>query len=236
MPKGGSPFVFASIGDLHVRDDDAGAYRDLFAKVSTEARALVLCGDLTDTGTPRQAEILAEDLKACSIPVVAVLGNHDYECGNAEQVRDILVAAGVHMLDGQSCQVDGVSFIGVKGFAGGFGRRMLSSFGEPVTKTFVAEAVSEAMRLENALRTASGPRAVVVLHYAPSPKPPRESLLRSSRSSAARGSPKPSTNSRFQPSCTAIATGANMMGTLPAVPRSSMWRAPSPSRAARLMP
>ena len=167
MPKGGSPFVFASVGDLHVREDDAGAYRELFAKVSKEARALVLCGDLTDTGTTRQAEILAEDLKACSVPVVAVLGNHDYECGNAEQVRDILVSAGVQMLDGQSCQVDGVSFIGVKGFAGGFGRRMLSSFGEPVTKTFVAEAVSEAMRLENALRTAAGPRAVVVLHYSP---------------------------------------------------------------------
>lgn len=166
MPKV-APFTFASVGDLHMREEDANSYRDVFAKASKEAHALVLCGDLTDTGTARQAEILAEELRSCSIPVVAVLGNHDFESGHAEQVREILTSVGVHLLDGQSCQVDGVSFIGVKGFAGGFGSRMLSSFGELATKTFVAEAVSEAMRLENALRTASGPRAVVVLHYSP---------------------------------------------------------------------
>jgi Icc-related predicted phosphoesterase len=166
MPKG-THFTFASLGDLHMREENASSFRDLFAKVSKEASALVLCGDLTDTGTVKQAELLAEELRGCSIPVVAVLGNHDYECGHAEDVKTILTSGGVHLLDGQSCQVDGVSFIGVKGFAGGFGSRMLSSFGEPATKTFVAEAVSEAMRLENALRTAKGPRAVVVLHYSP---------------------------------------------------------------------
>jgi Icc-related predicted phosphoesterase len=166
MPKG-THFTFASLGDLHMREENASSFRDLFAKVSKEASALVLCGDLTDTGTVKQAELLAEELGGCSIPVVAVLGNHDYECGHAEDVKTVLTSGGVHLLDGQSCQVDGVSFIGVKGFAGGFGSRMLSSFGEPATKTFVAEAISEAMRLENALRTAKGPRAVVVLHYSP---------------------------------------------------------------------
>jgi Icc-related predicted phosphoesterase len=73
----------------------------------------------------------------------------------------------VRLLDGQCCEVDGVAFIGVKGFAGGFGRRMLGSFGEPAIKTFVAEAVNEAMRLENALREVRNERAVVLLHYAP---------------------------------------------------------------------
>src|SRR5687767_13163941 len=68
VPKGSSPFVFASVGDLHVREDDAGAYRDRFAKVAKEARALVLCGDLTNTGTTRQAEILAEDLRRARFP------------------------------------------------------------------------------------------------------------------------------------------------------------------------
>src|SRR4051794_32995551 len=142
----------AAIGDLHVREDRNDNLRDLFGAVSKEAAALVICGDLTDMGKPREAEILAEDLRACSIPVVGVLGNHDYECGHETEVKEILRQAGVHLLDGQSFEVDGVAFVGVKGFAGGFGRRMLSSFGEPAMKTFVAEAVSEAMRLENAMR------------------------------------------------------------------------------------
>jgi Icc-related predicted phosphoesterase len=166
MPKH-QPFIFASMGDLHMREEDANLFRDVFQKISKESRALVLCGDLTDAGTTRQAEIFVDELRACSVPIVAVLGNHDYESGEVEHVKAILISAGVHLLDGQSCQIDGTAFIGVKGFAGGFGPRMLSSFGEPATKTFVAEAVSEAMRLENALRTVSSDRAVVVLHYSP---------------------------------------------------------------------
>src|SRR5262249_40202147 len=70
-------------------------------------------------------------------------------------------------LDGQSCEIDGVAFIGVKGFVGGFGRRMLAAFGEAVVKNFVAETMNEAMRLENAMRMVKSERAVVLLHYAP---------------------------------------------------------------------
>jgi Icc-related predicted phosphoesterase len=158
----------AALGDLHVRETHAGSdFRDLFAEVSKEAEALVLCGDLTDTGTQKQAEILAENLKACSIPVIGVLGNHDYESGHVEDVRKTLRSAGMKLLEGESCEVNGVGFVGVKGFAGGFGRRMLSSFGEPAIKSFVTEAVQEAMQLENALRTVKSKRALVVLHYAP---------------------------------------------------------------------
>jgi uncharacterized protein len=135
--------------------------------MSQQANVLVLCGDLTDTGKPKEAEILAEDLRACAIPVVAVLGNHDYESDQADQVAAILRSAGVHLLDGQSYEVDGVGFVGVKGFIGGFGKRMLSAFGETSIKTLVAESLNEAMRLENAMRTVKSERAVVVLHYAP---------------------------------------------------------------------
>ncbi|MFL4971065.1 MAG: metallophosphoesterase, partial [Xanthobacteraceae bacterium] len=110
---------------------------------------------------------LAEDLRACSIPILGVLGNHDYKSEQAEKVADILKSAGVHLLDGQSYEVDGVGFVGVKGFIGGFGRRMLSAFGEASIKTLVAESLNEAMRLENAMRTVKNERAVVVLHYAP---------------------------------------------------------------------
>lgn len=157
----------AAIGDLHVKADRSGSCRDLFAEVSREADVLVLAGDLTDLGRPDEARILAEDLRSCTVPVVAVLGNHDYECGHVEEVRDIIRGAGVHLLDGQSCEINGVGFVGVKGFVGGFGSRMLGSFGEPAIKQFVAETVNEALRLEHAMQRVPVGRVVVVLHYAP---------------------------------------------------------------------
>jgi Icc-related predicted phosphoesterase len=167
MPATSELLTFAAIGDLHVREDRTSLYRELFAEISTKAEVLVLCGDLTDVGKPREAEVLAEDLRACSIPVVGVLGNHDYESDQAEEVANILKAAGMHLLNGHSYETNGVAFVGVKGFVGGFGRRMLASFGEAVLKTFVAESVKEAIRLENAMRAVGNERAVVVLHYAP---------------------------------------------------------------------
>src|SRR6266403_1570367 len=146
MPAKSDMFTFAAIGDLHVKEDRTSLFRELFAEISTKAEVLVLCGDLTDVGE---------------------LGNHDYESGQADDVEKILKAAGIHLLNGHSYETNGVAFVGVKGFIGGFGRRMLASFGETVVKTFVAESVSEAMRLENAMRAVRNERAVVVLHYAP---------------------------------------------------------------------
>src|SRR5262245_35939849 len=142
----------AAIGDLHVKEERTPALRELFTEVSSTADVLVLCGDLTDVGKPREAEVLAEELRACTVPVVGVLGNHDYECGRVDDVRAILKGAGMRLLDGQSCEIDGVAFIGVKGFVGGFGRRMLAAFGEAVVQTFVAATMHEALRLENAMR------------------------------------------------------------------------------------
>jgi Icc-related predicted phosphoesterase len=167
MSEGNGKLRVAALGDLHMKHDQDGSLRDLLAEVSREADALVLCGDLTDTGKPAEAEKLAEALRACAVPVVGVLGNHDYECDAAEEIGEILKSAGVKLLNGTSCEIDGVGFVGVKGFLGGFGRRMLGSFGEPAIKTFVAEAIAEAMLLENAMRSVKSERAVVVLHYAP---------------------------------------------------------------------
>ena len=157
----------AAIGDLHVRQERTSELQELFAEISKAANVLVLCGDLTDVGNPREAEVLAEYLRACSIPVIGVLGNHDYESGHVDEVEAILRNGGLRLLDGQSCEIDDVGFVGVKGFAGGFGRRMLSSFGEAVVKNFVSEAMHEAMRLENAMRAVKNERALVILHYAP---------------------------------------------------------------------
>lgn len=159
--------IVAAIGDLHVRETSVAPYRELFAEISKVAQVLVLTGDLTDLGRVREAEILAEDLKACTIPVLAVLGNHDYESDQVEEVKAVLRKAGVTILDGDACEIGGVGFVGLKGFAGGFGSRMLGSFGEPAIKQFVAESTREAMRLENAMRSVRKGRTFVVLHYAP---------------------------------------------------------------------
>jgi len=158
----------AALGDIHVKEEHNGStLRDLFTDISRNAEIVALCGDLTDTGTPRQAEILADNLKALTIPAVAVLGNHDFEADRVAEVKATLKAAGLKLLDGESCVVDGIGFVGAKGFAGGFGARMLSSFGEPAIKKFVGEAVAEAMQLENAMRSVKAEKSVVVLHYAP---------------------------------------------------------------------
>jgi Icc-related predicted phosphoesterase len=157
----------AAIGDLHVVDTDEHRYRDLFAEMSDAADVVALCGDLTNFGKTREVENLLSDLQACTIPVVAVLGNHDYECGQPEEVSRMLSGAGVHVLDEQAVVVKGVGFAGVKGFIGGFDRGELGAFGESAIKTFVDESINEARKLENQLRTLRTDRTVAVLHYAP---------------------------------------------------------------------
>ncbi len=159
--------TLAAIGDLHVTETSEHRYRDLFAGISEVADVLALCGDLTNFGKTREAEILAEDLRACTIPVVAVLGNHDYECGQPEEVARILHGAGVTVLAEQAVIIHDVGFAGVKGFLGGFGRGELGAFGEPAIKAFVDAALDEARKLENALRSLKTERSVAVLHYAP---------------------------------------------------------------------
>src|SRR5437763_14472390 len=133
MPAKPDMFTFAAIGDLHVKEDRTSLFRDLFAEISTKAEVLVLCGDLTDVGKPREAEVLAEDLRVCSIPVIGVLGNHDYASGQAEDVEKILKGAGMHLLKGQSYEANGVAFVGVQGFIGGVGGGQLClGWGEAV--------------------------------------------------------------------------------------------------------
>jgi Icc-related predicted phosphoesterase len=157
----------AAIGDLHVQEDSVAPYREMFAEISAAADVLVLCGDLTNFGKTREAEILAEDIKSCSIPVLGVLGNHDYECGQPENVTAILQSVGMKVLDEQAVEIEGVGFAGVKGFMGGYGRGELAPFGEPIAKAFVQEALDEARKLENQLRTLRTERSVAVLHYSP---------------------------------------------------------------------
>jgi Icc-related predicted phosphoesterase len=130
---------------------------------------LLVAGDLTDTGALEEAEVLADDLRSCTIEKLGVLGNHDYDSGQAGEIRTILEQAGLVLLDGDAYSVDGVGFAGVKGFAGGFRNRMLTAFGEDAIKFFVQEADAEARKLEHSLAQLHGGRRVVILHYAPVP-------------------------------------------------------------------
>src|SRR5688500_16125537 len=96
---------FAAVGDIHCKRDSAGQFRSLFAQAAEAADALLLCGDLTDYGLPEEARVLVDELAlASSVPIVAVLGNHDHESGHADEVRKILGDAGVHVLDGEAVE------------------------------------------------------------------------------------------------------------------------------------
>ena len=167
MPKSAACVRFAAVGDIHMTKDSAGSLRGFFAQASESADALLLCGDLTDYGTAEEAHVLADELGAVSVPIVAVLGNHDYESGTPGVVTEILTHAGVRVLDGEACEIEGVGIAGVKGFAGGFGRASLGAWGEPAIKLFVKEALNEAMKLESALAKLRTPRRIALLHYSP---------------------------------------------------------------------
>ena len=156
------------MGDIHVSKSSPGVFQPLFAQISSTADVFVLCGDFTDYGLPDEARILAKELTAAmKIPVVAVLGNHDYEGGQPDEIRRILVDAGVTVLDGEATEIHGVGFAGVKGFGGGFGRGALGPWGESAIKAFVQEAIDEALKLESALARLRTERRVAVLHYSP---------------------------------------------------------------------
>jgi Icc-related predicted phosphoesterase len=158
----------AAVGDLHCPRTSPEALKPFLSEVASQADVLLLCGDLTDYGNPEEAQALAQCLSEVrTIPIIAVLGNHDYECGQVEDIERILCKQGVHILDGTSVEIDDVGFVGVKGFAGGFADRMLQPWGEPILKQFVREAVEEALKLESALAKMSSPSRIVLLHYAP---------------------------------------------------------------------
>jgi Icc-related predicted phosphoesterase len=168
MPDPGSVVRVAAVGDLHCTKLSQGQFQGLFAAAAAQADILVLCGDLTDYGLPEEAEILLREMAGgAKLPTIAVLGNHDFESGRQAEVKQMLVEAGVLVLDGDAVEVRGVGFAGAKGFAGGFGRGTLGAWGEPAIKSFVQEAVDEAMKLEAALARLRTDRRIAVLHYAP---------------------------------------------------------------------
>ena len=158
----------AAVSDVHYGKQSQGTLQPLFNQIAERADVLVLPGDLTDYGLAEEVRVLARDLSAAvKIPIVAVLGNHDFESDQADEITRILTEAGVHVLDGDSVEVLGVGFAGVKGFAGGFGRGTLGPWGERAIKQFVQESVNESLKLESALARLKTAHRIAILHYSP---------------------------------------------------------------------
>jgi Icc-related predicted phosphoesterase len=164
----GKKIRIAAVADIHFGKTSAGTLQPLLNQMSQAADILILAGDLTDYGLPEEAHLLAKEISAAAKkPIVAVLGNHDYESGKEKEVAEILASFGVKVLDGEACEIEGIGFAGVKGFAGGFGQRVLAPWGETAVKQFVQESLAEALKLEAALSRLRTERRFAVLHYAP---------------------------------------------------------------------
>ncbi|HEY9901317.1 MAG TPA: metallophosphoesterase [Candidatus Sericytochromatia bacterium] len=157
----------AAIGDIHCTRTSQGTLQPLFEQIADSADVLLLCGDLTDYGLPEEGHVLTKELSTAKIPTLAVFGNHDYESGKQEELQQILSDAGILVLNGEACEIEGIGFAGVKGFAGGFGRGALGPWGEEITKRFVHEAVDEALKLEAALARLQTQQRIALLHYSP---------------------------------------------------------------------
>jgi Icc-related predicted phosphoesterase len=161
----------AAAGDIHCDEDRRSAVEEAFARVAGEAELVLLAGDLTTSGEPAQAQVLADVVRSFPLPVVAILGNHDWHSDRSDELVDVLVDAGVVVLERSSTivSVDGVSVgvAGVKGFVGGFGSTW-ANFGEPLFRQAYAETTADVDALDAALRSIAGCDVrVALLHYAP---------------------------------------------------------------------
>lgn len=158
----------AAVADIHCGKTSQGELRPLFEAMSDAADIIIVAGDMTNYGLSEEASVLAGELSVIrNKPILAVLGNHDVESDQQDELCRILTGAGMTILDGDAVEIQGVGFAGVKGFAGGFGRRSLEPWGEQTIKQFVRDAVEEALKLESALARLHNEPRVAILHYAP---------------------------------------------------------------------
>lgn len=161
----------AAAGDVHFDRKSHNRFSQHFHNLKDKADFLLLAGDLTQTGHPEEMKVLANDLRKCPIPMIAVLGNHDYHVDQVEQVTQILTDVGVTVLEGSSIILNignyKVGIAGSKGFGGGFVGACGSDFGEPEMKSFMRHSKNDARHLENVIKEMEADYKVVLLHYSP---------------------------------------------------------------------
>ncbi|MFN2489287.1 MAG: metallophosphoesterase [Actinomycetota bacterium] len=161
----------AAVGDVHFGTDSSGSLRPSLELLAERADVLLLAGDLTRHGEAKEATVLAEELGDVEVPVVAVLGNHDYHLGAQHDIRTALGGAGVDVLEGDATIIEvrgtRLAVAGTKGFGGGFAGACGSDFGEPEMKAFVRHTKKLAGGLEQVLRSLEADVRVALLHYSP---------------------------------------------------------------------
>lgn len=163
----------AAVGDVHIDEDVLGRYRPALEQLGEKADVLLLAGDLTRHGTSEEARCVAAEFGGLAVPVIAVLGNHDYHCDQADLVTKILEDGGITVLE-QSATVVPVRGVrlgvaGAKGFGGGFAGRCASEFGEPETKAYIRHTKEVAAGLATALQEVECDIRVALMHYSPVP-------------------------------------------------------------------
>jgi Icc-related predicted phosphoesterase len=161
----------AAAGDVHFDRKSHHRLSQHFENLHEKADFFLLAGDLTQTGHPEEMKVLADDLKKCPVPVIAVLGNHDYHVDQVEKAVEILSEAGVTVLEGNSVVLTikdkTVGIAGAKGFGGGFVGACGSDFGEPEMKAFMRHSKQHARQLENVIKQLDTDYRIVLLHYSP---------------------------------------------------------------------
>jgi Icc-related predicted phosphoesterase len=166
----------AAVGDVHLGEDARGLLRPALEHVEEHADVLLLAGDLTRCGTLDEARVVASEFAGLNVPVVAVLGNHDYHSDIPDQVSALLSDHGVSVLEGESVVLNvgihRLGIAGVKGFGGGFAGKCGSAFGEPEMKAFVGHSAEVAGWLRTALESLDQQHVdvkIALTHYAPAP-------------------------------------------------------------------
>lgn len=161
----------AAVGDIHLGEESRGRLRPHLEHLPERADLLLLAGDLTTCGHRDEATVVGEELGDVGVPVLAVLGNHDYHAGHEADVRRRLEDAGIQVLEQESAVYDlngtRVGVVGVKGFGGGFAPSPATEFGEPEMKAFARHAREVAERLEDLLRNLDADYRIALLHYSP---------------------------------------------------------------------
>ncbi|MFD5143063.1 metallophosphoesterase [Streptomyces sp. NPDC058401] len=166
----------AAVGDIHLGPDSRGTLRPAFETLGDCADLLLLAGDLTRHGTAEEARVVAGEVRDLPVPVVAVLGNHDYQSDQQDAVARELTSCGVHVLEGSGLVLDvrgqRVGIAGTKGFCGGFAGRSGSDFGEPEMKAFIRLTQRCAQGLEGALHELADEGCdlrIALTHFSPVP-------------------------------------------------------------------